>query len=318
MRVVADARIELLGLVQFLAGGRLDGPAARSWPAGLESRFGRWRRHPAVAAYRRAALGPGRQDAYGLILLFLTDPPRLEWGRDKSLLSASFIRHAGGEDNLERFLRELRDFARRVRFMSFYNENKPWFLSHKREGEKKIPGRDCLAALERYVGCALRCRYRIIWPLLYSSGELRSYIIPYPYQGAGVEVSGPFEAFTIAAWKEQRERWPYFLWAEPLYIPIEKLHAQARRQVYQPSPKDKECLVSTISWRLSLGAFSSTRQAEPGSDRGKMSPLVRALCQRLKEYENDRRRYPTLASFYPRLLEVLRRHQDWEGRKAHD
>jgi hypothetical protein len=307
LEVVSDARIELLGVVQYLAGCRKPSRIARKKDRALDLRFGRWRRHPVVEAYRRTAAKHGGMESYGMILLFMTDPPDLRWKYEPDTLSSGFIRHAGGVAETERFLESLRDFAEASRFMVFYEENRVRLLRHKKKGEMKIRGYDCMGAMESYLGIPLRSRYRIIWTLFYTPGKLQSYIIPYPYQGQGKTSPGPFDVFTVAGHEDQMARVPIFLWNEPLYIPIEKMHADHEDEFAGLPPRAKDHIVFAVGLRLTAKILWRGLKG-PGWDYmlEEFHPMTLELYRVLQEYEDDRRRYKTLHDFFPRLLEALR------------
>jgi hypothetical protein len=309
LEVSTDPRIELLGVVQALAGARGTGAAARPWSRALESRFGRWRGHAAVSAYRDCAEKHGGEESYALILLFLGEPPKLAWTRDRALVSVAFIEQAGGAAAADAFLAALRDFAAATDFMTFHEESRARLLRHRRQGERLLAGRDYLSILEEYVGGSLDCRYRIVWPLLYAPGRLTSFIIPYPYRGPGRPAAGPYEIFTIPVLEAQRDRQPFFVWSEPLYIPIERAWAAAESGLSSLPPDARSQMVSAVAWRLTIRTFyfERTAAAVDAFVRSRVAPTTLALYRRLEaEYEGDRERYPTLALFFPRLVDALR------------
>ena len=299
LEVVTDPRIELLGVVQSLADGAKE-------PA-LERRFGKWRAHPAVAAYRARAEG----DSRGLIALCLSDPPELSWVRDRRALSVDFVARAGGDAELDEFLDALRDFASASRFMEFHGESAASLERARLEGERRLSGLDRMALLEEYAGVRLGARFRVIWTERYRPGALTSYIFPYPYEAPGRAAAGPFEVFTIPTAEERKDERAAYLWSEPLCIPVERLHAAHEDEFARLAPDAKTRLVSALSWRLTLRTWSP--QGPPPALAGfkdRMEPATFALCRRLEEYENGRASYPALDAFFPRLLDVL------AGRKA--
>ena len=305
LEISTDPRIELLGVVQSLAGARGTGAAARPWDRALERRFGRWRGHAAVAAYRDCVEKHAGEESFALILLFLTDPPGLEWKRERALVSVRFIEQSGGTAAVESFLASLRGFAAETEFMAFHEESRARLLRHRRQGERLISGRDYMGILEEYVGESLESRYRVIWSLLYAPGRLTSFIIPYPYRGPGQTAAGPYEIFTIPTREDQRDRRPYFVWSEPLYIPIERSWAGNEDGLSRLPPDAKALIVSAVAWRLTIRNFRRAGAAADAFVRSRVTPPTWALYRRLAEYEDGRRRYPTLDLFFPRLLDAM-------------
>jgi hypothetical protein len=307
LEVEIDPRIELLGVVQYLAGLRRPGGGAPAEDPVLESRFARWRAHPVVGLYRVQVEKNGGEESHALIVLFLTAPPELGWARDRRLVSADFIAQAGGARELERFLSALRAFAEVSDFRGFFAENRARFERHRRQGVKSLAGRDYLGILEEYVGERLDSRCRVLWSLYFTRGRLNSFIIPYPYQGPGRIASGPFEIYTIPNHGEQRALWPDYIWEEALYVPLERLWAERHRDVEGLPADAKALLVAALNLRLTRAHLWRDDAPADGDLRARTHPLTWALYRRLEDYEGDRGRYGTLRAFLPRLLDVFRR-----------
>src|SRR5205823_1992959 len=82
---------------------------------------------------------------------------------------------------------------------------------------------DYVAELEDYVG-PLNSRFTVVPSELYAVGG-PSYIIPYPYAGPGVRVSGPFEVYALARLEELVRpggRYPLApVWGELLCVAVD-------------------------------------------------------------------------------------------------
>jgi hypothetical protein len=66
-----------------------------------------------------------------------------------------------------------------------------------------------------------------------------------------------------------------------------------------------EHVIRAVIARLIGRSDPATAERVLANDEQKGFAYVRALYQRLAEYEADREKYPTLESFLPRLLEAL-------------
>ena len=99
--VGCDPRLDLLGVVQALAGWRKDEPRLPHSMADLTTRFEKWKDHPVVRTYARTAERHGGDESYVLILTALSDPPALAWVHPRRVLSPDFIARAGGDAEVD-------------------------------------------------------------------------------------------------------------------------------------------------------------------------------------------------------------------------
>ncbi len=104
-----DARVDVLGVVQTLAGRRKAEPPLPPSMADVTTRFAAWKGHPAVTTYARIADERGGAEAYVLVLSALGEPPAFAWPAPRPAISRDFIDASGGDEALEAFLRDLRD-----------------------------------------------------------------------------------------------------------------------------------------------------------------------------------------------------------------
>jgi hypothetical protein len=321
-KLKVDPRIELLGVVQYLAGLHQAVPGEDL--DAVEKRFAAFRSHAAVKTYAAtvARLG-GSNEPYGVISLLMTDPPELKWSRDVSLLSGDFIEKAGGMPKLEEFIAQLRDFAKASDFAGYYAEDRAVI---EKSARAETDQHDYIAALEAYEGRGLNSRVSFVLCRLYSRLAFASYIVPYPFQGPGRPPrTGPFDVFTLLA--PQRltagdisyglgEPMQRGLWNELIYVMIEpgmaasdgviqsyrNLHKAAGPECFDEWNHCAEHLImQAVSSRIEIKMFKD----EPSWPDGKMGEFERALSARLVEYETHRKRYPTLLDFFPRLVETF-------------
>lgn len=305
LSISCDPRVELLGIIQ-----RLSLPEQNA-PEGWEA----LKTHPAVALYRETIEKNNGRDPYGLILLALSDPPSLVWKRKPQAISGDFVAAAGGREKLEEFLAALRDFAAAGRFMEHHGSQKPLQDALVSEVRRGLGSRDHMKALEAYTGVDLETRMRVIVSPVYQPNYYVSYIFPYPYGGAGIMVKGPYEVFTLAGPEDTPGGLkPETIWNEPLYILVERGYARheagvrAYQSLHARAGKDcpgsawptcaKHILIKALDGRFSENLMGTQISWEE-TPLGRMEAL---LSSRLREYESDRKRYPSLLDFYPRWV----------------
>lgn len=320
----ADPRIELLGVVQFLA-GRGGAPEVAAL-FGLEGRFGRYRDHPAVKSYAKIAARGEGVEPLGLILTAATDPPRLALKIPPSRISSSFWAMAGGVEAGQSFIAELGAFARESKFMEFYESKRGAYEGFAAQAKKELGDRDYLKLIEEYSGSDLDCRARLILSMTYDPRTYYQYIIPYPYGGPRRLVKGPYDVFTLWAPREFHDGVPQFaldasavwsVWKEAVYLLVEaafvkhedevEAFAALREPVADACPGKTwgPCSRAIVAAALQ-GRLQRKISQEPTWSPGRLGEYERFLSARLAEYENGRGRYKTFLDFFPRMVAGFR------------
>lgn len=311
-----DPRFELLGVVRQLSGHGREDDGSAEYRRRVEKRFGAFRGHPAVALYADLASSRAREEAAATILIYYTNPPKLAL-KDQN----ADIHYVGGPDEAEvmqRFLQELRNFARDSGFEDFYRDNGGFYGKLEDSARKSLGGVDPVASIESYLGLSLSSRSHYI--LMPSPAETHSFIVPYPLPpaNAGAETFEVFtmspdlggEAFSNGVWHE-----PLFVFIDPSFYYFEKLNIPVPADFYGEevarcravSPDCvKSFAVSALIEHLNRKA-GLPRNSGAGHDAAAPieSRLIKALSGRLDEYDAHRDRYPTLWYFYPRWFSVF-------------
>jgi tetratricopeptide (TPR) repeat protein len=321
MTVRVDPRIELLGVVQYLAGRREPGPDNAIYLADIDRRFKDWSEHPAVKSYRSLSKKSRGEEGLAVIIFCLSDPPELSWNCAPSLRPKEHIEMVGGQEQADRLLDQLRDFARVSNFQGFLDDHRKEYAVYEETVHHELAVRDYLALIEDYVG-PLHSHLNVVLSPAYRLGQL-SYIIPYPFSGAKVQVGGPFEVFTIME-PQFVEGEPRFriggFWHELLCVAIDPIltdHCEefdalsflheAVAQQCQPEwfPCATNLINAAVLERLSLKVGVDGPFGAPVWPRNAYGDYGRALSRRLEEYEKHRDLYPTMREFYPRLVAVF-------------
>ena len=315
--VSVDPRFELLGVVQQLAGAARAGEETAAYRKQIDRRFAAFKSHPVVALYRDLAASPSREEACATILIYFSAPPELKL-LDKNA-RIHYVSGDGEREEMQRFLWELRAFARASNFGAFFKENAAFYRRAEEDARSRIGPRDPIAAIEALLGMSLASRSHYILPLL--ARKTHNFIVPYPLPPASLGATS-FDVYTLSA---QSPKAFSHAWQEPLYVFIDpsfhyfqKLNVPDPAAFYGPeiarcaavSPDcTKEYVVMALIERLNRGAAPVRAPAgrfvasEFPSERDRR--YMSALSERLDEYERDRVRYPTLWDFYPRLFSVF-------------
>lgn len=320
VRVVADPRVELMTAVQLLADypilTRHDSPYRRD----VKAYFSRFQDHPVVGMFSEMRRQGFAFDAVPVSILAFTDPPEL---KPRVAVPEHAVERAGGRERLDAFMEELRSFARKSDFMSFFAAHRGTYdqvIENARPAAEKA-----VSALARYSGMDLKGGTIALGPLLHDGGFAAFYDKPdgtveaialmgpsgvengIHVYGSATQIAGLtthefshtfINPLTDRHWEELDEY-------SGLYEPIaEKMKAQAY-PIWKHTVK--EHIVRAVTIRMAYlegGQEVGDKELQTQKDRG--FRYVEALTERLKEYEAARDRYPTIAEFYPRLVEVFR------------
>ncbi len=319
-----DARIELLGVLQELAGVRPDLPVDPEYHKAVLGRFARYRKHAAVTLYKELAAAPGGE-GLAIALLWCTAPPELALRG----LSSSPPYFGSEGQSLAQALTALRSFAKASRFSQFYASRRDDYARAVVAAREALGVDDPLSRVESYLGLSLQSRASWLVSPLYVPMTRGAFIVPYPDPASLTDPGpAPFEVYTVVAYAPgarsmganvtQLHR--SALWQEPLFVFIDPALAAFDAELGIPSeafygPEVASCrrqntdcvkswLVGALAARLDIAAFGAPSMGFDGSDL-RREKWILALSERLKEYESDRKRWPTLWDFLPRLLAVF-------------
>lgn len=311
-----DPRFELLAVVRRLSGAPPADDGAGEYRDRIEKRFGALRGHPAVALYRDLAARPAREEAAATILLYHTAPPELALKDPDS--DVHYVGGPGEAEEMQRFLHELRDFARASGFADFFRDNRGYYAGLEEAARARLGAVDPVAEIERYLGMSLASRsHYVIMP---QRAPTHAFIVPYPLPPANAG-AGSFDVYTMSpdlltgafaqiVWPE-----PLFVFVDPAFYYFEKLNIPDPAAFYGPEvarcrTASPDCVkhyaVTAIIEHLNRKAgIPPVPDAAGAAASAEERRLVQALSKRLDEYDADRVRYPTLWHFLPRWFSVF-------------
>lgn len=316
-----DPRVDLLGVVQLLAGKRAPGPLPGAL-SGAPSRFAAFKEHPAVRAYARAYEASGGAEAYALILSALSDPPELAWKAPRSWLSRDFIASAGGDEALDAFLRDLRGFDKDSGASAWLAKRRG-VCRRAAEEAGRLGAGGSLAPIEAYLGKRLDARGLLAVSFLYTPSRYTAYILPYPFD-PDREVKGPFRVFSLLVpeWEFGLPRVRpalgsgalnefYYLAAEPAYrrhrAAFEARAGLAERMGSACPQPWQNCALHLIVQALAHRVGERSGEGSPLAP-GPLYKTQRRLAKALEsDYEPGRESgaYRDIDAFWPRLIEAL-------------
>ena len=171
LNITIDPRIELLAVVQFLSGyGERTGLITRydfPYKADVSEYFSAYKNHPAVKLFEEMSVSGFSFDAPPDAMLHLSNPPELTL---QVPFTQNLKRRAGGQERLEKFIQELRDFAQKTNFTSFFEAHKGTYSKLVSDTYGKMQGVDFISTLENYYGMKQLSYNIILAPLFHPGG----------------------------------------------------------------------------------------------------------------------------------------------------
>jgi hypothetical protein len=317
IRVTTDPRIELMNVVQLMTGYwpmcRLD----IQYMQEVYEQFGPYWEHPVLRQYAMMWFMHGfSQDVPHALMLHLSDPPELQI---KTAIPKYIVDRAGGDKKLNDFLDLIRDFAKKSRFMDFYDSHREFYRQHIKKVSDFISEKEYIQTLESFFG-PNRYSYAIILsPLVYE-------------EGYGVNVSS--QLFSIIGPSDSLDRQPIF--DDPKSLSKQIYHDFSQSFISPLSARNRSTIMSQSKlfqpiWREMMNRGYHDWEAsfnehlirsamiwisfqENGMEEGEkylnetyMQGFIYSdyIHDLILEYTNNRDIYLVYSDFYPRILDAI-------------
>jgi hypothetical protein len=336
IEVTVDHEVELLSLVARFAGFREYAMLNSRSPysEAIEAQFAALREHPAVEHLRALRTRDGvSYDAVASLALHLGPLPELAErvafdavAPDGAPPFESRLDARWGGAQAREFVALLRDFAVEGRAMEFFASRAAYFEEVERRLAARLAESVALPWFDTFMGGRQGAVYRAI-PGLLCGGQNYGAGVRFP-DGAAEEITPIFGCSSF-----DTEGFPVF--GEqylPLFVhelchsytnPVVDRHfeqlaplgerlfaARAERMRRQSYGSGRIVLYETFVRACVVRCRADTEGAQAGAEQAAKEveahfTWVPALAGALTEYSADRERFPTLATFMPRLTEVL-------------
>lgn len=323
VNVRVDPRIELMSIVQLMTDYPVITKYESAYRRDVAAYFAPHRGPPAVQRYRKMWDDGFAFDAVPKAMLALTPPPALssKWPHRERAVQA-----AGGRDSLDQFVRALRDFADATNVSAFYRAHRGTYATMLDSVTTDSVGIGAaVEPVQAYTGHSIENSTVILGPLLHHGGfgarfQIDDALHIYALLGPSGTRSGlpdfgsprrlarftSHEMLHSVVNPLTRRHWDQLRPLSALYEPI---RPEMEEQAYGTwKTAVDEHVIRAVNTRLAhrqFGADAGDRMLQGQKEQGfrYVEPLVEAL----KRYERQRDQYPTLADFYPELIEVFRR-----------
>ncbi|MBI3554146.1 MAG: DUF4932 domain-containing protein [Elusimicrobia bacterium] len=327
VRVGLDPGLELLGVVESLAGQEPEpqGFAGRDSPSAQAARraFSAFSGHAAVRATASLDAKAFSYMKRADLVAQLGAPPELAPRRS---VPSMFATMAGGSPRLGGWLASLRDFASRAPFEGFFEaeckELSPALAA-------AVARKDYIGKIERYTGMPFVGEYSIVLSPFLKKGSQVNSVVALPQGGIAIKTIETLDTGSFGGAQDWADYMDASAWHELSHGILDGLsdasagEIDRRAGLYKKLPWPcyddwKQCVkehaVRAVMIRL-VAAERGERAAERERlDQGEAKyPYLKGMLERLRDYEGSRKKYPTLAEFFPRLLEAIPEPKPEEG-----
>jgi hypothetical protein len=322
-----DPRVELLSIVFRLAGNpEYNQPNSKSpYSAEVEAHFGPFRDHAVIQMARKLRSEHGVSfDAVMGLAVHITPPPELGERMPFEPRPRQLDERWQAED-ARAFLGELRKFAAETKFAAFFAGHEKLYAQAGERMARRLNERPYLKWFEQFFGARPGARFRVIVGLLNGGGnygvsvrfpdgseEITPILGVWEFDADGVPViADSITSLVVHEFghsftnplvnKHERELLPA---AEKIY-PL--VHAAMQEQAYgNAKTMLYESLVRACVVRYLLatdGKAAAQQDVQKNVERG--FRWIGDLAELLGKYEADRKQYPTLDAFMPRVAEFF-------------
>ncbi len=321
INVSIDPRIELLSVVQALSDYDRVTDYDFTYKKNITEYFSQYSNHEAVKTFNELNNKGSFFHLSSAAMLYLSNPLELKKNQDfdQELINTM------GEESLNRFALQLKDFAVVTKFNEFYEKNRDFYKQVVEENAKIINQGNYIMDIENYYGMKQHSYNIILAPMFDTGGyatrkEYKDGIYDiYSFQGTvhvqeDIPIVGDKKTFEALSWHEFGHSF-----VDPITVEyLEEINKY--NQLYEPIA-DKMKKESYGNWescvnehiiRAIILRFSYLNDGKKAyddllyKDKNSGFAYVEELCKRLEEYENDRENYKNFKEFYPQLIEVFK------------
>lgn len=322
--VSVDPRIELYNILNMLVGIPTINARPVTYKERIFTHFLPYRDHTAVKLFKECRYRGWGVDGPVFYMLHLDADFNLS-----PSLPEGIARGGGGLEAVQNLAAALKLFVRDTQFIKFFNDQREFYQLVIANTRYSFEGFDERVRLEKYYGQQNE-HYRIILNLLEDNGNF----------GTNLKTATGTHCYAVICSSKAAQDIPVFAPSFQLYNlifhefshsfvnPLSETHsaelvAEARllepikqsmqHQAYQSWwTVANEHLVRAVTVRLAADKFGEAvaEKIYLKGEMGRRFIYVRALCEKLKHYEQNRAKYKTLAEFYPELIACFKAFDD--------
>jgi hypothetical protein len=322
-------QVELISIVQTIskyptAFGFLMAGDTSIYRTDVINHFDSYKNHPAVLMFNRLSLQPRMLNfsAPSNIMLYTNESLDL---RTDIELDDFVINRAGGIDSLRVFLRLLRDFAVQSSFNDFFLDHRDFYLAITENTIKNMGSINYISELENFYGKTQKS-YNIILVTLYNFVGFGNSLLYSNEKREIYNTMGPKTVLNNIPFFGDEKYLKYMIrheFSHPFINPLTekywnyiKDYSHNYDSIPEVARKNvcgdwQECInefiIRAITTQIAYNESVDIGYQAYKKEISRGVSYLDELMDRIKLYESRRDTFPTFESFYPTILDVLRK-----------
>lgn len=321
LNIQVDPRIELLTTVQIIS----EYPFLTSFESGYKSKvikyFSPYSNHKAVKLFKEMYPEGFSFDAPPAIMLHYSSSIDLKLIHP---LEDDYIERAGGQEKLDEFMEALRQFAADTKFDEFYNSNIEYYKKMVNLNANTIKNKNYIEEVENFFG-KKNNSYTVILASLVHPGGFGSNIKLENGESDIYSVLGPTEMKSSVPSYGTQDDFKELIWHEFSHSFVNPITEKNINEVNK-----YKNLFTPISERMSSQAYTSWEtcvnehllraitarrayidngyeayQNNINYEKNRGFFYVKALAEKIAEYEKTRNQYKDFEEFYPEIIKTF-------------
>jgi hypothetical protein len=289
----------------------------------VNSHFKSFTTHPAVIMFERLSQQPRMLNFSAPSILMLMTDGSLNLRTD--IVEDGFnINRIGGKDSLMKFLNLLKDFSAKSSFNDFFNAHRRFYLTVIDTTINSIGPKDYISEIEDFYGTTQES-YSIVLVSLYGKVGYGNSLL-YPDGRRGIyNTMGPRSAINNVPFFGDEKYLEQFIrheFSHPFVNPItEKYWSYIKDYAFKydsiPEAARKnvcgdwqECInefvIRSVTTYLALNERNEAAGDIYASEKKKGVICLDQLIETIKEYQSDRKSYPTFDKYYFEILKIFK------------
>ncbi|GKX68521.1 DUF4932 domain-containing protein [Inconstantimicrobium mannanitabidum] len=315
--VSIEPKIELLSIMQYIA----DDPAIlkkdlykdnEKYSKDISEYFSSYKNEGVVTLYKEMMKSGFNYSAPAEAMLYVDDNLKLI---NNLTLPEDVVNSAGGKEKLLKFYNLLDDFRKKTKFDDFYIKHNDFYKNLVSAVKTKVDQSECIETLEKYYGYKQNSYNFIIEPL-----SIGGYAARIPSK------DGKFDLYDFMVVPNNNAEFFQLIIHEFGHSYVNPLTAQNINEINKydnlfTSIKEvmtkqqysswefcvNENIVRAVAYRTLFKNFGyEVSEGYINMDTQKKFIFIKAITENLKEYEDNRDKYPTFNDFYPKLVEMFK------------
>ena len=321
-------QVELISIVQEISKypsvmGFLMTKDSSAYKRDVLNHFSSFSDHPAVRMFDRLSLQPRMLNFSAPSNIMLYTDRRLDL-REDIIPDGFVLDRAHGIDTVRLFLELMSDFAHESSFNEFFEAHRDFYLEFTDATISNLGSADYVSELEGFYGISQKS-YNIVLVSLYGTVGYGNSLIMKDGRREIYNTMGPRRVMENIPFYGDEASLKYIIrheFSHPFVNPLTEKYWDYVKEYssnYDSIPEVarktacgdwQECvnefIIRAITTHLAYHDNEETGKASYNRERSKGVSCLDALVETVDRFQREREKYPTLESFYPALLDVMK------------